>query len=193
MDEDERKPIEGLPADYVVVHLDASVPYNYRRVFGINWEEVVDYLNAKGYSVIVTGNHVKHIKGARVFKGSVRQLIRLIHHARFFIGVDSGPSQIAASLKVPSLIFFGSVNPAFRHFQKMFRGTFLQQPCEFSGCYHEVVGGSGQPCRIVGNEGAPQCCTHTTESVLRHIDLLLEKYYDRQPAEASRATTVAST
>jgi ADP-heptose:LPS heptosyltransferase len=176
LDEDEKKPVAGLPADYVVLHLDANVPFNYRKVYGVNWEEVVTYLQSKGLSVIIIGNNPEPLKNTISFKGSIRQLMQLIYHARFFIGVDSGPSHIAASLKKPSLIFFGSVNPLYRHFPELFKGFFLQQYCEYAGCYHEVISGHGQSCRLVGDKGIPKCSLHTTEYVKKYIDLLLEKF-----------------
>ncbi|HEY2720997.1 MAG TPA: glycosyltransferase family 9 protein [Chitinophagaceae bacterium] len=175
LDTEEKKPIEGLPKDYVVLHLDANVPLNYRKIYGVDWNEVVSYLRSKNLPVVLTGNYHEPLRDAILFKGSIRQLIQLISNCRFFIGVDSGPSHIAASLHKPSLIFFGSVNPEFRHFPGLFKGYFLQQPCEYAGCYHEVISGRGQPCRLVGDEGIPKCSVHTTEYVTRYIDLLMEK------------------
>jgi ADP-heptose:LPS heptosyltransferase len=152
------------------------VPYNYRKVYGVNWNQVIDYLHSKGFPVVITGNNPEPLNGAIQYKGSTRQLIQLIFHSTFFVGVDSGPSHIAASLKKPSLIFFGSVNPEYRHFPELFKGYFLQQPCEFAGCYHEVISGRGQSCRLVGDSGIPKCCLQTTENVKKYIDLLLENY-----------------
>lgn len=176
LDEDEKKPIDGMPANYVVLHLDPNASLNYRKVYGVDWEKIVVYLREKGLSVIVTGNDPILLKDTTIFKGSLRQLMQLIYNCRFFMGVDSGPSHIAASLNKPALLFFGSVNPMYRHFPEHFRGFILQQPCEFAGCYHEVISGRGQSCRIVGDSGMPPCCVHTTESVEEHIDLLQGKY-----------------
>src|SRR5215469_1541219 len=174
--EEEKKPIKGLPANYVVIHLDANMTLNYRKVYGVDWNEIVSYLRSKGLSVVVTGDHAEHWKDAIVYNGSLRQLIQLIYNCRFFIGMDSGPSHIAASLQKPSLVFFGSVNPAYRQFPELFKGFFLQQPCEFAGCYHEVISGEGQPCKLVGDAGIPKCSLHTNDYVKKHIDLLIEKY-----------------
>jgi ADP-heptose:LPS heptosyltransferase len=176
MDDQEKKPIEGLPANYVVLHLDPNAKFNYRKVYGVNWEEIVSHLQSKNLSVVLTGHNPEPLKGATIFNGSLRQLMQLIYNSRFLIGVDSGPSHIAASLKKPALIFFGSVNPLYRHFPESLKGYILQQPCEFAGCYHEVVSGKGQSCRLVGDEGIPKCCLHTNESIKGHIDNLLQKY-----------------
>jgi ADP-heptose:LPS heptosyltransferase len=182
LDEQEKKPIEGLPGKYVVLHLDPNAKLNYRKVYGVDWEEIVSYLQSKGISVVLTGYNPEPLKGATVFNGSLRQLMQLIYNAQFLIGVDSGPSHIAASLEKPALIFFGSVNPLYRHFLDKLRGFILQQPCEFAGCYHEVISGKGQSCRLVGDEGIPKCCLHTTESIKKHIDDLIQKYLAHEPA-----------
>jgi ADP-heptose:LPS heptosyltransferase len=167
---EEQQPVPGLPSKYMVLHLEPNAPLNYRKVYGVDWEEVVSHIRAKGIEVIITGTNPEPLKGATAFKGSLRELIRLINHAQFFMGVDSGPSHIAASLGKPALLFFGSVNPDFRHFFGLFKGVILQQPCEFAGCYHEVVSGKGQPCKLVGDAGIPKCCIHTTAGVISHVE-----------------------
>lgn len=179
LDKQEKKPVEGLPANYVVLHLDPNAKLNYRKIYGVDWNEIVSYLKSKNFEVVITGDNPELLAGTTVFNGSLRQLMQLIYNSRFFIGVDSGPSHIAASLKKPALIFFGSVNPEFRHFPELFRGFFLQQPCEYAGCYHEVISGKGQSCRLVGDEGIPKCSLHTTQYVREHIDLLLQKYLNQ--------------
>lgn len=176
LNENEKTPIKGIPRNYVVLHLDPKSPLNYRKIYGVDWEKIVVWLQSQNLSVVITGNNPEPLKGTTVFNGSLRQLVQLIYNCRFFIGVDSGPSHIAASLKKPALIFFGSVNPLFRHFPELFSGFILQQPCEYAGCYHEVISGKGQSCKLVGDEGIPKCCLHTTETIKEQIDLLLQKY-----------------
>lgn len=170
LSEEEKQPIDGLPENYMVLHLEPNAPLNYRKVYGVEWEEVVAHIRSKNIEVIITGNNPEPLKGTTVFKGSLRELIRLINHCQFFMGVDSGPSHIAASLEKPAMIFFGSVNPNFRHFLEQFKGIILQQPCEYAGCYHEVISGKGQTCRLVGDAGIPKCCIHTTSGIISRVD-----------------------
>ena len=162
--------------EYAIIHLEPNAQLNFRKVYGINWNDIVLALQNRGIKTVLVGNNPEPIEGANIFKGSLRELIQVIKNAKFFIGVDSGPSHIAASLEVPSLIFFGAVNPLYRHYAKLFKGAFLQQPCEFAGCYHEVISSSGQTCKLVGDSGIPKCCVHTTEGVVNSIDQLLKKY-----------------
>lgn len=161
---------------YAAIHLEPNAKLNFRKVYGVEWEQIISHLKTLGIETIIVGHNPESIEGANVFKGSLRELIQVVKDAKLFIGVDSGPSHIAASLQVPSLVFFGAVNPLYRHFVTLFKGAFLQQPCEFAGCYHEVVSSAGQTCKLVGDTGIPKCCVHTTEGIINSINQLLKKY-----------------
>jgi ADP-heptose:LPS heptosyltransferase len=170
------RPAAAGAGKYVVLHLESMTDRNYRKVYGVEWEKVVSALAAKSFTVILIGKDPEPVPGAIPVKTSLREMIGLIHEASFFIGIDSGPSHLAAALGVPSLIFFGAVNPDFRHFRDLLKGRILQQPCEYAGWYHEDNRLTGFSCRLVGDEGVPKCALHTTEYVLNNIDLLLEDY-----------------
>ena len=161
---------------YVILHLETEGDKNYRRVYGVDWNLVVRHLHEKGFAVWQLGKKPPEISGAPLLKTSLREMIPVIGNAAFFIGLDSGPSHIAASLGIPSLIFFGAVDPAYRHFSDLFKGRILQQPCEYAGCYHEGPPGIEPVCRLVGAHGIPKCSVHTTEFVLKNIDLLIKAY-----------------
>ncbi len=180
---DEKEKVSKLSNDkkYVILHLESLTDKNYRKVYGIDWAKVISYLGGKGFSVIQIGREDLNFPGAKYTGTSIRQMTLLIKDASFFIGIDSGPSHIAASLNIPALIFFGAVNPDFRHFRDLFKGYFLQQFCEFAGCYHESISVKGPDCRLVGNNGIPKCSLHTSEYVISHIDLLIKKYLDNDP------------
>ncbi len=162
---------------YIVLHLENSLGKNYRNIFGVNWELITTYLVNKGYKIIQVGKIDKQIKNTSYHATkSLRELIVLINNATFFVGADSGPSHIAASLSVPSLLFFGSVNPNYRHLNESFKGLILQQFCEYAGCYHEVISTFGQSCKIVGDQGIPKCSLHSDSFVISKIDQLIAQY-----------------
>ncbi|WP_207494254.1 glycosyltransferase family 9 protein [Aridibaculum aurantiacum] len=166
-----------MPKDYVVIHLESLSDKNYRKVFGVNWEEVVLYLKNRGFKIYQIGKSPEKIEGTEVLKTSIREMIGIISNASMFIGIDSGPSHIAASLKVPSLVFFGAVNPITRHFPSLFKGRFLQQSCEFAGCYHSTINTEGPECRLVGPGGIPKCSLHSSTFVVQQIELLIREYH----------------
>lgn len=171
------RPKEARGKKYVVLHLDRMPgQQNFRKVYGVDWQRIVAALSAMGFAVIVVGVHAVAIPGAATARTTLRELIALIHGSSFFIGLDSGPSHIAAALGVPALIMFGAVNPDFFHFKDLLRGFILQQPCEHAGCYHDCNNKVDFSCRLVGNTGIPKCALHSTAYVLDKINLLMEQY-----------------
>jgi ADP-heptose:LPS heptosyltransferase len=170
------RPAETGTGKYVVLHLESLTDRNYRKVYGVEWAKIVAALAAKGFTVLLIGKEPETIPGAIAVKTTLREMIGLLSGASFFIGIDSGPSHLAAALGVPALIFFGAVNPNFRHFRDLLKGRILQQPCEYMGWYHEDNRLTGFSCRLVGDEGIPKCAAHTTEYVLNNIQLLMKDF-----------------
>jgi hypothetical protein len=165
--------IRKIADPYVVLHLECN-PLNYRNVYMVNWRKIVSFLHGKGLSVIQISKNGENIYGDWIKTANFREIMSLIYHAKLFIGLDSGPSHIASSLDIPALLFFGSVNPHFRHLQS-FRGKFLQGFCEYAHCYHSVPL-KKTICPLVGERGIPKCCIHDDTSVIQAIDQLLYRY-----------------
>jgi ADP-heptose:LPS heptosyltransferase len=166
-----------VPFDkYVVLHRDSVHSKNFRKIFGVNWELIISYINSRGFKVVTLEERSINIGEGKSIPTTLRDLMSVIYHSSFFIGIDSGPSHFAASLGIPALIFFGSVNPLLRHFPKVLKGFFLQQPCEFAGCYHSSVNKEGVRCRLVGDDGIPKCSLHSSEFVIKNINLLLKQF-----------------
>lgn len=161
---------------YVVLHLESFANRNYRKVYGINWNEITAYLKTKGFEVVQIGQSPENIEGTINAKTTIREMINIIQHCSFFIGIDSGPSHIAASLQKPSLIFFGAVKPEYRHFENLSKVIFAQQYCEFGGCYHDTISTKGPLCKLVANTEIPKCSFHSNKYVIEKIDLLLNQY-----------------
>jgi ADP-heptose:LPS heptosyltransferase len=159
--------------EYIVLHLESHSTRNYRNVYGIDWDRVSDYFQKKGIRIIQIGIRPQNIRGTKFVQTSIIEMMQLINYSKFFIGIDSGPSHIAASLKKRSLIFFGAINPWYRHFETLFTGIIMQSSCEHLPCYHVANIVNGPICRLVGNEGIPKCSVHNTEKLLFNIQKLL--------------------
>lgn len=159
---------------YVILHLDFyDIENIFRNSYGIEWQQVLAFIRSVKLQPIQISKYGKDLITQWVKTEDFRQIISLCYHADLFIGLDSGPSHIAAALNVPSIIFFGSVNPYFRHLDNK-KKVFLQSPCPFAHCYHEIPNTFGQPCRLVGLNQAPPCCIHTTDTVINAIKKILE-------------------
>lgn len=159
---------------FVVIHLQTSSAKNFRQVYGIQWQEIINYLAVKNYKIILIGEIETHYDNATYLATDLREMIALINSAALFIGIDSGPSHIADALQVPAIIFFGAVNPWLRHFKELFKGIIMQQYCEYAGCYHTVKNDMAGPvCKLVGDEGIPKCSVHTNLQLIENIEKLL--------------------
>lgn len=157
---------------YVVLHLETLSLQNHRNVYGINWDDVIAFLKKIGYRVIQIG--VKpSLEGVDFQMTSIQEMIYIIKNSSLFIGIDSGPSHIASAFSIKSILFFGSINPWFRHFRSDFNGIIMQSFCEFQHCYHNSKRPNGPICRIVGNEGIPKCSLHSTDILLKNINKIL--------------------
>ncbi|MBZ5856367.1 glycosyltransferase family 9 protein [Flavihumibacter profundi] len=162
---------------FAIIHLKASsAAKNFRNAFGINWDSVIEHLENTGFDIVEIGDAPGLIP--QYYQStSIREMIALMSKASLFIGIDSGPSHIAASLEIPSIVFFGAVNPEFRHFKDQFKGIILQQFCEYAGCYHtNPIAYKSHSCRLVGDSGIPKCCNFTTIQVVDTINELVAKY-----------------
>ena len=159
---------------FFILHIESFSEKNYRNVYGVDWDIITNYINEQGYKVILVGVSPTEIKNTIKVSTTIYELISLIKEASYFIGIDSFPSHVAASIKVPSIIFFGAVNPEFRHFKSNFNGFLLSQQCEFAGCYHESKNKKLVSCKIVGESGVPKCSLHSNEYVKKYIDDLLQ-------------------
>lgn len=169
----------NLSKKYVVLHIESDSVRNYRKVYGVDWGAVASHLARNGLEVVQIGKNPDKIDGCRNVASNIRELISIINSCSLFIGIDSGPSHIATSLKKPALIFFGAINPNYRHFKELFNGAFLQQYCEYNGCYHSMATNSiyGPSCKLVGDEGIPKCSIYSTEFLIKMIDLHLNNNF----------------
>jgi hypothetical protein len=155
---------------YVVLHID-NREQPYRNIYGIEWVKVVEYLKHLGYTVIQLGNDLTcHIPNAIQMKTpSTQFLMWVCSGADLMIGIDSGISHICSGFKVPSILFFGSVDPNVIHptsENKIY--IYNKNVCDTPFCWSNVVGGtSGKPCVV--NEQKPPCTQYQTIQLLNAI------------------------
>lgn len=111
---DPKIPEAKLFRKYCVLHIDKR-PQEGRNVYGVDWKEVIRYLSSIGYTTIQIGHgeHEMVIGTTEMRNMNEPMLMRLIGGADLFLGIDSGPFNIALAMDTPSICFFGSVNPEY--------------------------------------------------------------------------------
>lgn len=161
-----------IQPEYALLHLDLYLGHPMafgRNVYGIDWEKVTRWIRSKGLEPLQISARDTLQVAPRVPTNNWRDIMSFMLHAKLFVGLDSGPSHIAAVMGIPSLIFFGFVNPKYRHLDDH-KKVFMQNPCPFAHCYHETRG----PCRRVPVNEPPPCTVHTADSVIQAIESLLD-------------------
>lgn len=158
---------------YIVLHID-NRETTHRNIFGVQWTLVADHIKTLGYTLIQIGKNDHEKVGIEFNCITEAMMVWLIGHCGLFIGVDSGPAAIAVATGRKSVLFFGSVNPAYIH-ADLTNVEVLQSKCpvDLQNCWHFEPGTRGQDCVV--NDVEPPCCVHTTTKTIQAIDKMLKK------------------
>jgi ADP-heptose:LPS heptosyltransferase len=162
-----------------IIHLE-GIRQSGRGVFGVDWENVVANLQARGYSVFQVGKrNVPLIKNA-IYLNTQNEnfLCYAVGSADLFIGIDSGVSHIASAFNIPSILFFGNTNPEVVHVELSNKVIITNHSadnpiCTKPFCWHTQIGVESEPCYI--DAELPPCAKYTTNQVLNAIDKINEK------------------
>jgi hypothetical protein len=159
---------------YFVLHADKR-DQAYRNIYGVNFEEVVAYLNSKGFNVIQVGKtEHEEVKGAIQFNTvTTNMLLYLCAGASGFIGIDSGVAAISVACNVPSAIFFGSVDAEVIH-PDLSNIHVIEHDnvCDTPKCWGDVVGGlTGKECAVDASK--PPCTAFTTQMAIDALNKML--------------------
>jgi lipopolysaccharide heptosyltransferase II len=115
-------------ADRLIHELNYSAVFTWGPAEYTIVEEILSYMQQQAIPACKTS--------------SVKQLIALIHHARLFIGSDTGPTHIASCLGIPTVAIFGPKDPAiYAPYDKnasVVRKDLPCSPCEKRTCRHVV-------------------------------------------------------
>jgi hypothetical protein len=160
-----------FPQKYVVIHIDERAT-KHRNVYDINWKAVTDFLEAQGYLIIQIGKNDHTKVGIELNCVTETMMMWAISGADLFIGVDSGPSNVAVALGIKSIIFFGSVNPEYIYADgSNIRPMISMCPIDKQFCWHSVSGTEGVKCEV--DEIKPPCCSYSTMDLITKIQHLL--------------------
>jgi ADP-heptose:LPS heptosyltransferase len=161
---------------YVVIHLD-KMSQPFRNIEGIHWEEISVRLKLKGYNIIQIGGgeHKDILNAIQMNTVNIMLLMYIVAGASLFVGLDSGISHVASGFNIPSIIFFGSVNPEIVHADMTNKICLHNHDgegvCNKPYCYHESITTVGQDCYL--NKDQPPCTLFTTEQLINAINVFI--------------------
>lgn len=161
---------------YCVLHLCERGQASRNIQGNINWEEIVKYLNEKGYTVIqIGGSPLEDVNGAvQMMTPGEPFLCWVIRESDLFLGVDSGPSNISVAFNVPSIIFTGSVDLKYIHADLSNICVIEKEPnCGNEKCWHKAIGCEGMDCIV--NKTTPPCVNFDHDETISKIDAFVKK------------------
>lgn len=150
------------------------------------WQTVVDYLNSHGLKVMSVSKEPSVLKNIIPANGCpIEETIHNILHARFYIGVSSGPMWLAHALDVPAIVIGGFTLP----YSEMTRCRRVVNLRACRGCYNDP----DLPFERANWYWCPrkkkfECSTSITpEMVIAEIDKLLGKGTEKPMVEEDLA------
>jgi lipopolysaccharide heptosyltransferase II len=171
----EKSPIRSSKFPFALIHPAAA--FATKQWSAENFAEIAEYLVQKGLQVVAIGTKNESATIDKLIQNSkvpiqsydrltLPQVINLASRAKIFVGNDSGIAHIAAAVKTPSVVIFGSSNRA--HWS-----PWTDAPNEM--VYEEF---NCQPCPgyVCEKFGEPRCILEVkTESVIGAIENILKK------------------
>jgi ADP-heptose:LPS heptosyltransferase len=166
-----RLPENKLYEKYICIHSD--IRQAERNISGLDWDKIAEYFLIKGYTVIHIGRgESEPIKGAVKMNTPTEPFLKwVLGGADLFLGIDSGPANIAVAMQTPAIIFTGSVDlrkiyPDLSNI--LWLHNHEKDICENKYCWHSRPGTQGVPCYI--DRSAPPCTKFDTLDVLKKIE-----------------------
>lgn len=163
------EPATKIFKKYCILHIpDRKQPS--RNIQGrIDWEDVVYELKQKGYDTIQIGGG-EPIDGAlQMMTPGEPFMMWVIRSADLFLGIDSGPSNVAVAFNIPSIIFFGAVNPEYIYADLSdIEVIQYENICRSPKCWSASVGCEGTEC--IEDVKSPPCVQFTQEQVMTAIN-----------------------
>ncbi len=155
---------------YCIVHIDKRDSKQGRNIYGVNWQRITQLLKHEGFEVVQVGmGESDDIGGIRMNTPTESFMMWVVGGADLFIGIDSGPANVAVAMKVPAIIFFGSVTPE-HIYPNLSNIKVIQHEipvCDSYKCWSSKVTTDGVACVV--DESMPPCCVFDTEVVIKKI------------------------
>jgi ADP-heptose:LPS heptosyltransferase len=118
--------LAAVPLPYIVVHPFAANPI--RSLPPERWQELFDFITTTypRYQLVISGGPSDRVEALAFFRPSYKNVfftediistflpkIGLIDNAALYVGVDTGPTHLAAHLGVPTIVIGNNSNPCW--------------------------------------------------------------------------------
>lgn len=161
--------LKKLFKKYAVIHIDDRETLS-RNITGIEWKPLVSYLENNGYTVLQIGNQHHKVIATEINTPTIAFLKWVIAGSDLFIGIDSGPAQIAVACDVESVIFFGSVD-CQKIYADLSNIHVIERVnvCRKPKCWHSAISTNGVPCIETTEDNPTLPCTEFNQGEVFNV------------------------
>lgn len=126
-----------LPSDCIILHCDKT-DWVGRNWFIDGFQKVATELRKLNHNVVLIGKSNYEFKDVIDLrnKTDIQQTAYLIKRCKLFFGIDSFPFHISQVFNIPSVVFFGSIDPKTRIISKNVT-PIIANGLNCLGCHHE--------------------------------------------------------
>ena len=120
---------------YVVITTSSTAQFKYWNNHG-GWQNLVDWLVAKGYSVVNIGKQPNFLKNVHDFTGKrdFFELMNVIKYSEFFVGITTGPCWYSWAIGKKT-VFISGITEAFCDFRSECYRVENKEVCH--GCFND--------------------------------------------------------
>ncbi len=158
----------------IIFHIDQRSQPGRNLQGNIEWWRISATLMEKGYTIVQIGmgEHINIPYAVQMNTPTEPFLMWVIGGADLFVGIDSGPANIAVAMGIKSAIFFGAVD-AKKIYPDLTDIEVIEykEPCNNLKCWHSGISVEGFPCTV--DKLKPPCVQYTTEMVFNAINKLI--------------------
>ena len=170
-----------------LVHFDTDFNWVGRTVTKSLQSEIIKAIKDKGFTVAILNAppNWEEAPGILPLRHlTVRQLIAIVSKVNVFLGIDSFPFHIAQAFRIPSVVAFGSINPAYRIFERYFPIEVVRnERLNCLGCHHILPSPRVVTtiCSRDGKHSIPLCMsTLTVDNFINSLNRLWQKIKNKQ-------------
>lgn len=128
---------DGFRSNYVCLSEHSTAGAKHWH-FPDGWQRVVDFLNSRGYQVVVISKEKTRLRNVIDFTGDIplSMRARILAHAKMYIGLGSGLSWLAWAVRTPVIIISG-FSTIWSEFSTGLVRLQNQQVCH--GCWNDTL------------------------------------------------------
>lgn len=155
-----------------VFHTEPASNWQGRNLPLERYKFAADYLRKKDYAILEVGQLRFLESDIIVPQTTFSELCAYIEYSDIFVGIDGAPFHVAQAFKIPSVVPFGMITPAYRILDTRLTKAVTARGIDCLGCHHRAIAPRCEATVCLRDE--PYCMLNITDDDMKEaIDQVL--------------------